>query len=210
VGISVWSKGSIVESNRVYNGLTNGRGYVNSPHGIDIEAYGNCTIISNFVWGVRRGIFVLSSGSSNHVLISSNTIYDYDLANSYQYAIYIDGNSYNTVSNNKIWCSKDHAGGISIGETAQSNQSLVYGNYITVRASGVWVATNSCYNSIFNNYIIAGLHVNAGVNIGAGCVGNVISENIFIGSTSSVSDSGTSTFYGLNLWHDGTYDNTKP
>ena len=223
VGIDIEGRNGIIQNNFVHdiNGTKGGGG--NSHWGIAVEACEGALIANNVVTNCNVGINPYQSNrltiTGNKITYCNFSIYINDVTNSlvtdnfvafndplqqYTGAIMVNAGSSNiTISDNMIYSNYAIAYGIQIqghdcNVMTNTVQELAGGN-----SYGIIVSASVNGTTIFGNRLWAG----QGVNIGATAYNTFVSENNFMGCTTSVSNS-TAYIVGNNLWKTGTYGTT--
>jgi parallel beta-helix repeat protein len=146
----------------------------NSYHGISLYSSSNNTISGNTVQGNNQyGIYLFSTSNNN--TITGNTVQ----GNSY-HGIYLESSSNNTISGNKIHDNGGSGAYSGIYISSNSDANLISSNDITDTA-GTGYAINIYDSTCDNNYL----------------VGNRYS---YPSGYNTISDSGTGTIYGSQLY----------
>jgi parallel beta-helix repeat protein len=205
VGITVYDN-HLVRDCYVHD-ATGTTGYINSQWGIGIEGGSGSKILSNVVDNVKVGIAAQPALAISDFNISDNTITRWDKDDGYLEGISIHASN-GIVSRNQLKSALGHGVGMLLTNSASNNR--IFGNILlSVPNAGIAIDSDSDNNKITDNDLLACGYRALEIK-NANCNLNTFSGNDCSGSVGSVADSGTGTRYGINIWHDGTYDNTPP
>lgn len=194
VGISTYSNRVQISDNYVHD-IQGSLGFNNGRWGIGVEGGSGNVVDNNYVVNTNTGIHVSTSVDSN--IVSNNHVYAWDLGNSFLGAIELYGN-YNTAFNNVV---SKNFGTASVGFSITGNKNVVNGNR-TSGTRGILLNAGSDDNIIENNTIVGS---SGAILISAASSDNTrILNNDWKGSGGDVSDAGTGTKLGNNVWADGS------